>query len=759
MYSLLRFLWVPLLCGVSCKAMPPQTQTAKPGQPRAARTVSVTRASDLQPALDAAQPGDTIELIAGTTYTGNFKLPAKPGNSTEFITIQSSAVDKLPSGARVIPEWADRMPKLVTANADPLLIVAQGAHHWRVIGLEMTTGQGVYAYDIIRVGDMEATSATLQPRDIEFDRIYLHAHPEKGTKRGIFFNSNAVKLTNSHVSEFKSDFQDSMAVAVCNGPGPYEISNNYLEGAGYGIIFGGCPNGIIGVVPSDITFTRNHLFKPLAWEKEKWIKKNIFEVKMGRRMKIEGNIFENNWTSGQSGFGILFTVRGDGKDAAGKPFALIEDISFSNNIVINSTHGINILGKDDNFKNIGLGHRFVFRNNLFLKVPGRLFQFLNGPDDVLIEKNTALSQSTIVMSENVTTGFVMRDNIFALGEYGIFGSGLGSGNNVLKANFPNAVVQSNTFFGAGADSHPTGNTYLKTAEDVKFVNMAEGDYRLQTGSPVRGKGRNGTNPGVDMDALLAATNGVSKVSKPPKIAAVLNQTDYTSRVTPGGLIAILGDSLAECAAIPEMSPLPTTLCDTTVIINGQPSGLLYVTPDQIQTQIPSTAMANRNLEIRIASRGWETEPFIIPSTEVMEAAPAMIKYAGTDSDVIWAFMRQGDDLWNGPWGGGLPLRPGEKGMLLVTGLGRTTPRIPDGYLPPSDTPARPDSPVEVYINDVFQPIESVNAMLDTIGLFEIQFLLNAATPIGSLTENWIWVNAQNIESVRRRVQLAQTQVE
>jgi len=754
MHSLLRLLWVSLLCSAGCQAVPPQAQSAKPGQPRAARTVSVSRASDLQPALNDALPGDTIELIAGVTYTGNFTLPAKPGKSTEFITVRSSAVDKLPPGVRVTPQWADRMPKLVTPSADTLLVVAQGAHHWRLIGLELTTGQGVYTYDVVRVGDMEATSAAAQPKDIELDRLYIHAHAEKGSKRGIFFNSNAIKLTNSYISDFKSDFQDAMAVAVCNGPGPYEITNNYLEGSGYSIIFGGCPNGIIGVVPSDITFTRNHLYKPLAWEKEKWVIKNIFEVKMGRRMKIEGNIFENNWTASQSGFGILFTVRADGTDAQGKNFSLIEDINFSNNLIINSTHGINVLGQDDYRANSGQGRRFVFRNNLFLKVPGRLFQFLQGPTDVLIEKNTAVSQTFIVMSENVTTGFVMRDNIFALGEYGIFGSGLGSGNNVLKANFPDAVVKFNAFVGTGEDWHPTGNTYLKNVADIKFVNLAQGDYRLQANSPLRGKGQNGSNPGVDMDALLAATNGVSSVAQPPKIAAVVNPTDYTARITPGGMVAILGSSLASCTVTQETAPLPATICETTVVIDGKPAGLLYVSPDQIQAQIPSTAIPNRNLEIKVSARGWDTDPFVVQSPDVADAAPALLAYGVRDSDVIWAMMKQNNDAWNGPLGGGLPLRSGEKGTLLVTGLGKTTPRVPDGYVPSTEAPSIPDSPVELYINDVFQPIEKVSAILNTIGLFEIQFSLNAATPIGGLAENWVWINTQSLESLRRRVHLA-----
>jgi hypothetical protein len=467
----------------------------------ASQTVIIGAGGDLQAALDAALPGDTIDLLAGAAFPGNFRLPAKTSDRTEFITLRSSALAKLLTGVRVTPLSADRMPRLVTMNSGPALVAEQGSHNWRVQGLEVTTGPGVYAYDVILIGSVDATSAAVQPREIELDRLYVHGQVGEGSKRGIFFNSNAVKLTNSYISDFKSEFQDAMAVAVCNGPGPYTISNNYLEGAGYSIIFGGCQNAIVGVVPSDITFTRNHLFKPLSWKTDKWVIKNLFEMKMGRRIRVEGNVFENNWIAGQSGFGILFTVRANGVDAAGKPFSLIEDVTFANNKVINTAHGINILGQDDYVQNAGQGRRLTFRNNLFIEVPGRLFQVTQNPQDVVIEKNTALSQDFIIVSENVTTGFVMRDNLFALGTYGIFGSGLGSGNNVLKTNFPGAIVSFNGFLGdTGGSGYPANNTLLNV--DARVSN-----FRLQADSPFRGKGQNGADPGVDMNVLEAAIAG------------------------------------------------------------------------------------------------------------------------------------------------------------------------------------------------------------------------------------------------------------
>src|ERR1041385_4988669 len=66
-----------------------------------AATLTVPAGGNLQSALNAAQPGDTIVLDAGAVYAGDFVLPNKSGSS--YITIQSSRVGELPDGVRVGP--------------------------------------------------------------------------------------------------------------------------------------------------------------------------------------------------------------------------------------------------------------------------------------------------------------------------------------------------------------------------------------------------------------------------------------------------------------------------------------------------------------------------------------------------------------------------------------------------------------------------------------------------------------------------------
>src|SRR5260221_4562711 len=61
-------------------------------------TLTVNAGGDLQAAINAARPGDTILVQGGATFTGNFSLPAKNGIS--YITIRSSAADGALPAAR-----------------------------------------------------------------------------------------------------------------------------------------------------------------------------------------------------------------------------------------------------------------------------------------------------------------------------------------------------------------------------------------------------------------------------------------------------------------------------------------------------------------------------------------------------------------------------------------------------------------------------------------------------------------------------------
>jgi hypothetical protein len=119
---------------------------------------------------------------------------------------------------------------------------------------------------VIQFGDREA-SAEAVPHHLIVDRCYIHGDPRIGSRRGIALNARDAAVVDSYISDFKEVGADSQAIGGWNGPGPLKIANNYLEASGENIMFGGSDPKIPNLVPSDIEIVRNHLAKPLRWQK------------------------------------------------------------------------------------------------------------------------------------------------------------------------------------------------------------------------------------------------------------------------------------------------------------------------------------------------------------------------------------------------------------------------------------------------------------------------------------------------------------
>jgi len=481
--------------------------------PPPGRTLTVPAGGDLQSALDGARPGDVIALEAGATFGGPFTLPAKTGS--EWIVLRTSAADIAlpPPGTRVDPSQARLMPKL-EASSGSVIRTAPGAHHYRFIGLEIRPAPGAFLNNLVLLGGGETSIESL-PDHFIFDRCYLHGDPQKGARRGIALNSRSTAVIDSWLADFKEVGADSQAIAGWNGAGPFKIVNNHLEGAGENVMFGGTPPTIANLVPSDIEIRDNHFYKPLAWmagdpayEGTQWSVKNIFELKNARRVLVEHNLLENNWVNAQNGFGVLFTVRTE-LDAA--PWAVVEDVIFTDNVVRHTACGVNILGIDDSSASGSGRTRFIeISNNLFADVgapglggPGTLFQILNGAAGLTVDHNTAFHTGSIISADMApSTGLVFQNNIVEHNEYGVFGSGRGTGLPALDYYFPGFVFRRNVLIGTPFPRlYPPDNFFPASVTAVGFVDYAGGDDRLSDSSPYRKAASDGTDPGADFSRL------------------------------------------------------------------------------------------------------------------------------------------------------------------------------------------------------------------------------------------------------------------
>jgi len=524
--------------------------------------IQVRDGEDLQAALDRARPGDTLALQNGATFTGNFELRPKKGDG--WIYIEGSATeDRIRPGQRPSPNDAGYLPRIQTPNSQPAISVLPGAAHYRLVGLEITPAKGApRTYGLVnidfitsrveaKVRDLvQGITPALAPADqfpsnITIDRCYIHGSDTQDVREGVVANGTSVAIIDSYISDIHDSTMDSQAILAYRTPGPIKIVNNFLSATSEDVLFGGAGDTGNPYVSSDIEIRNNHFFKPLSWRasgitlppNNRWVVKNNLEFKSARRAIVAGNIFENNWLSGQMGYSVVLTVRTSDSGNA----AVVDDITIENNILKNVISGFNTLEHDDqcggahsrSCSNPGEVKQIRISNNLIMfmdpKGPGgaRNWGIALSPDmsDLVFQHNTLVSapetncdQSVYFESDpawkwppprSYTHNVWILDNVLCRpptgdwGEQGMAGLAyyMGDPPPVDKRFLGNVI---NVPSDGVMHPFPPKNA-LKSK--ITFVDPAAANYQLL--APNWMQTSDGTLAGVNMATLQAAVAGVA----------------------------------------------------------------------------------------------------------------------------------------------------------------------------------------------------------------------------------------------------------
>jgi len=532
--------------------------------PAPGNTIAVNVGDDLQSALDAAACGDTITLAAGGIFSGAFSLPAKGCDDNHWIIIRTSAPDSQlpPEGTRITPCYAgiaslpgrpafhcqpviSVMPKIVnpTAGTSGPLLFASGATHYRLLGLEITRLEGIgVIYDL----------ASMQhggPADhIILDRVWMHGSARDETTRGIDLSGTVDAAV---VDSFFSDFHCIAITGACGDAqailgglgtlamGPFKIDNNFLEASGQSIMFGG---GAAAQTPADIEIRGNYLFKPLIWNPHDptffgttFIVKNGFEFKNAERVLFEGNRIQNDWGGfTQSGFAIVITPKNPG----GCPICTVRDITIRYSAVSHAGAAMQIAnGLSDQKLAAQEGSHYSVHDVIFddMNYPtcydcnGDMFQIGSDPivplnfwlHDVAIRHVTVATNQArggwLISGPIAQPNFTFQDNITDNGKNGNTSAGGGAIQCYYHYSIMEAVLNScwSPYIFTNnvvmrpikGEAWPAQNFQTTDGTTVGFVNWnggIGGDYHLAPSSPFEGTASDGTDPGANIDAVLAA---------------------------------------------------------------------------------------------------------------------------------------------------------------------------------------------------------------------------------------------------------------
>jgi uncharacterized protein (TIGR03437 family) len=154
-------------------------------------------------------------------------------------------------------------------------------------------------------------------------------------------------------------------------------------------------------------------------------------------------------------------------------------------------------------------------------------------------------------------------------------------------------------------------------------------------------------------------------------------------ISPNSIVSLFGTDLAATTAFAALSlqnasatnpglGLPTTLGGTQVLVNSVPAPLFYVSPTQINFQMPPNVIGGA-AEVVVVSAGIAGPPALV---EVTPAAPGVFttNQQGTGQGAILHTNYSPNSTQN-------PAQRGSVVAIYCTGLGAVNPAVPQGKVP------------------------------------------------------------------------------
>ena len=384
------------------------------------------------------------------------------------------------------------------------------ASHWWLMGLNITVDSGTTT--VFRIVDLQATAASvaLLPHHIVLDRCWIHGHDTCDSRQGVALNSTSSGVINCYIEKIHSEGSDAQAIWGYNAPGPLKIVNNTLIGSGENILFGGADPTDVTFMSTDIEIRYNTITKPNAWflASKKWSVKNLIELKVGRRVLIEGNDIHGNWDDSQAGDAIVIQSTNQGGSAN---FSETSDVTIRWNKIHNSTGCINLSAKNSAGTVVRL-NKVLIHHNIMYDLSGDsqfttnsrwAFILLND-----IQGGLEISSNTVVIGADCSLEFhdgtvkiaelICESNIFAHKD-GWDSTAAGIGTPTLDATVATYTFTNNVIYTGSGGNYPSGQTFPADLAAVKFVNVSTDDYHLDTGSPALAAGVGGIDAGANVN--------------------------------------------------------------------------------------------------------------------------------------------------------------------------------------------------------------------------------------------------------------------
>jgi uncharacterized protein (TIGR03437 family) len=211
---------------------------------------------------------------------------------------------------------------------------------------------------------------------------------------------------------------------------------------------------------------------------------------------------------------------------------------------------------------------------------------------------------------------------------------------------------------------------------------------------------------------------------PPNITSVVNAGDEGTDIAPGGLISIYGTQLSPVNMATSEIPLPTALANSCLSVNGLAVPILYVSPTQVNAQMPYQAIGDETLILR--TPGGQSNNF---NLVIQPNAPSVfLASVGPETNVPTVIRNDDGELVT-------PSHPIHRQsntalVIYLTGMGPTSPTVGTGQSAPSNPLAVTTLQPNVTLGGVDLPVLFSGLAPGLVGVDQINVSVPFSVPEG-----------------------------
>jgi uncharacterized protein (TIGR03437 family) len=210
---------------------------------------------------------------------------------------------------------------------------------------------------------------------------------------------------------------------------------------------------------------------------------------------------------------------------------------------------------------------------------------------------------------------------------------------------------------------------------------------------------------------------------PPHINSIVNAADLKPGIAPGGLITLFGTQMSPVNLASSEMPLPTALADSCLTVNGLPVPILFVSPNQINAQMPFETVGNVSMILRTPGGSSDTY-----NLQVVPGAPSVFRsgVAGPVTDIPTIIRDSNGELVTDSD----PIHRNDILVIFLTGLGVTSPAVPTGMPSPLNPLAIALTKPSVTIGGMQLPLSYYGLAPGEVGVYQINVRVPANVPTG-----------------------------